>query len=197
MTRTATFAFALALAAALAACDAERTEAPGEPNAAAAAPANTAAPAAPATAPQAAPSVLLAADGVTFADGTAVRFGQKLGPVEAAMAPLGPAKASLSSDECPPGQFAYRDYANGLQLAFMDGELVGWWANEPARGLATKGGITLGSPRAALGNAPVSEESTGLNFALDASGDQAVYGVLDEKGEKVAALWAGMACIFH
>ena len=194
MTRTAPFA--LALAAAIAACDAERTEAPGEPNAAAAPPANTAAPAAPG-APQAAPAVLLAADGLTIADGTTVRFGQKLSQVEAAMVPLGPAKASLSSDECPPGQFAYRDYSNGLQLAFMDGELVGWWANAPARGLATKGGITLGSPRAALGTAPISEESTGENFAIDQSGDIAVYGVLDEKGDNVAALWAGMACIFH
>ena len=191
MTRAATIALLLA------ACRAEPRDPPAEPNAAV--PANAAAPTEPAApaAPQAAPAVLLAAEGLTLVDGTAVRFGQKLGPVEAAMAPLGPAKASLSSDECPPGQFTYRDYANGLQLAFMDGELVGWWANEPARGLATKGGVTLGSPRAALGNAPVSEESTGLNFALEASGDNAVYGVLDEKGEKVAALWAGMACIFH
>lgn len=195
MTRTAPLALALAFA--LVACRAE-PEPAADANAAAAT-ANVAAPAEPASpaAPAAAPAVLLAADGLTLADGTTVRFGQKLAAVEAAMAPLGAAKASLSSDECPPGQFAYRDYPSGLQLAFMDGELVGWWANAPARGLATKSGVTLGSPRAALGNAPISEESVGETFALDQSGDAAVYGVLDDKGEKVAALWAGMACIFH
>lgn len=195
MTRTAALALAPALALALAACRAEPE--PADSNAAApTAPAAPVEPGAPA-APAAAPAVLLAADGLTLANGSAVRFGQKLAAVEAAMAALGPAKASLSSEECPPGQFAYRDFSNGLQLAFMDGELVGWWANAPARGLATKGGITLGSPRAALGKAPISEESVGETFALDPAGDAAVYGVLDEKGEKVAALWAGMACIFH
>jgi hypothetical protein len=190
--RTATIMLALSLAA----CRAEPEQAANS-NAAANPAGAEAPPPAPAPAPTAAPAVLLGADGVTLPGGTRAVFGQKLAAVEAAMAPLGAAKSSLSSDECPPGQFAYRDYPNGLQLAFMDGELVGWWANAPARGLATKSGVTLGSPRAALGNAPVSEESTGLNFAVDPSGDNAVYGVLDEKGEKVATLWAGMACIFH
>lgn len=81
----------------------------------------------------------------------------------------------------------------GLQLAFQDGKLAGWSLSGTVPALRTKSGLTVGSPRRALGAIEIDEESSlGPEFEADGIG-----GVLDEEGEKIVALWAGYTCQFR
>lgn len=107
------------------------------------------------------------------------------------MASFGTPVASKSIAECPSGQLDYLTYVNGLQLAFQNGKLVGYWVKDKAPGVATPSGITVGSPRTALGNAPVDHASFGNLVTIDGT-----TAVLDDKEEKVTDLYAGLACIF-
>lgn len=184
--------FAAALA--LVAC----SPASEQPAANQAVPANAIAPATPAAPVETeAPKIVLRGDGLLVEEpgrGTPLAF-DRTTPAEAeqALAGLGSAKRSTSSSECPPGQLDYLDYPNGLQLAFQNGKLVGWWADEEARGVATADGIRPGSPRSAIGSAEVVEVSYGKVFTIDE-----VNGLLDEQtASRVDALWSGLACIFH
>lgn len=81
----------------------------------------------------------------------------------------------------------------GLQLGFQDGKLAGWSLSGTEPALRTKSGLTIGSPRSALGGLALDEEST-LGPEFDADG---VGGLLDENGTKVIALWAGLPCQFR
>lgn len=110
---------------------------------------------------------------------------------QAALAALGPPKKS-SNAECPAGPLDFMEWTNGLQLAFQNGRLAGWWASDKAHGIATAEGLRPGSLRTALGSAPIEDTSIGKLFTIDG-----VNGVLDEtSGNRVNALWAGAACIF-
>ena len=140
--------------------------------------------------------ILLRGDGLlveTEGHAAPLTFGNStVSEAEYALGPFGPAKASESSEECPTGKLDYRDYPNGLQLAFQEDKLVGWWAFEKATGVATAGGIKPGSPRSALGKTEVQQASFGNVFTV-----QDINGMLnDEKASKVTAMWAGAACIF-
>ena len=154
--------------------------------------------AANAAAPEPVPEdrIVLRGDGllVETAGGAApLTFGTStVSEAEYALGPFGPDKASESSEECPTGKLDYRDYPNGLQLAFQEDKLVGWWAFEKATDVATAGGIKPGSPRSAIGKTKVQQASFGNVFTVDE-----VNGLLDEGGAtKVGAMWAGAACIF-
>lgn len=107
------------------------------------------------------------------------------------MAHFGTPKASDAPDDCPAGKLAFLDYPNGLQLAFQDDTLVGYWVREGARGIATEHGVQPGSPRSALGDARIIEASFGSLADLDG-----VIAILDERQAKVTDLYAGAACIY-
>ena len=79
-----------------------------------------------------------------------------------------------------------------LQLGFQEGKLAGWSLSGNTPALQTAGGITIGTPRKALGKVEVDEQSSlGPEFAIDEVG-----GILGEDG-KVEALWAGYPCQFR
>lgn len=186
---------ACAAAALLAACSPPSERDAGNESAA-----TTMAPAGNVQAPPAADpaelSIVVRGDGLlveTPGHGQPLSFGETT-PVQAekALAALGPPRR-LSNDECPAGPLSFMDWDSGLQLTFQEGKLVGWWAEEKARGIATAAGLRPGSPRAAIGGAKVEETSVGKVFTIDE-----INGLLDEdQATRVTALWAGVACIFH
>lgn len=107
------------------------------------------------------------------------------------MAPFGTPKASVGPDDCPAGKLEFLDYPNGLQLAFQDDTLVGYWVREGAQGVATERGVHPGTPRSALGDASIIEASFGFLADLDG-----VIAILDERKSQVTDLYAGAACIY-
>jgi hypothetical protein len=124
--------------------------------------------------------------------GQPLQFGETT-PEQAsdALGALGPPVRS-SNSECPAGPLDFMEWRNGLQLAFQNGQLAGWWASDKARGIATANGLRPGSPRARVGAAPIENTSIGKLFTADG-----VNGLLDDRsGSSVTALWAGAACIF-
>ena len=177
----------------LAGCgDTERTESnasgealPNDPVAEAAPAANVGA------GPEAAEALvhMLAADGIE----PGLRFGMKQSEaLAAATAAFGPGGKIEHNDECGEGPMDFASFG-GLQLGFQDGKLAGWSLSEGKPALRTKSGLTIGSPRSALGDLEIDAEST-LGPEFDEKG---IGGILDEKGEKVIALWAGYPCQFR
>lgn len=139
--------------------------------------------------------ILLRGDGLsveTPGHGSPLRFGSTTPDVAAgALSALGEPKRS-SNSECPAGPLDFMDWDDGLQLAFQDGKLAGWWAKGGSPAIATAAGLRPGSPRSAIGSTPVEDVSIGKVFTVDS-----VNGILDEEtGTRVEALWAGLACIF-
>lgn len=188
----------LAATLAIAACSAPSEPERNDVNAATeAVPTNAVEPASPvATADAEQLTIILQGDGLLAEEpGHGARLGFDVttsSQAERALAALGSPKRSTSSSECPTGQLDYLDYPNGLQLAFQNGKLVGWWAAENAKGVATADGIRPGSSRQALGDAPVQDVSFGKLFTIEE-----VNGLLDERtATRVTTLWAGLACIF-
>ena len=140
-------------------------------------------------APAEARAYTLAANGIE----PGIAFGMKQADaVAAATAAFGPAGKTEHNDECGEGPMDFTSFG-GLQLAFQEGRLAGWSLSETTPALRTKSGLTIGSPRSALGKLEIDEESS-LGPEFDSSG---VGGILDEKGEKVLALWAGDTCQFR
>jgi hypothetical protein len=112
--------------------------------------------------------------------------------VAAAAAAFGAPTRRNHNDECGEGPMDFVDF-HGLSLGFQDGRLAGWSLSETEPALRTAGGLAIGAPRSALGGAEVDEEST-LGPEFEAEG---IGGLLDEKGKKIEALWAGLACQFR
>jgi hypothetical protein len=80
-----------------------------------------------------------------------------------------------------------------LQLGFQEGRLAGWSISGPQPALRTAGGLFVGAPRSALGDAEIDAESTlGPEFLVEEVG-----GLLDETGARIEALWAGAVCQFR
>jgi len=111
--------------------------------------------------------------------------------VERMMADFGKPERSDGPEDCPAGKLNFLEYPNHLKLAFQDGKLAGYWADESSLGVATEGGIKPGSPRTALGNAPTKEASFGKLVTVDGA-----VAMLDEKETKVTDVYAGAACIY-
>ena len=111
--------------------------------------------------------------------------------VEIAFAAFGKPQRTKGPDDCPAGPLHFLEYPNHLQLAFQDGKLAGYWADETSRGVATPGGIRPGSPRTALGNAPFQETSFGKLVTVDGA-----FAILDDRETKVTDVYAGAACIY-
>lgn len=183
---------------ALAACSPElavQPDATAEANAAASiAPANADAPA-NAEAPAAVgPDVTLEGESILVDTGHGVRLAfdrSTKAEVEAALVDLGAPKRSDVPADCPAGPLDFLTYPNGLELAFLDGKLAGYWVREGATGIATAGGLVPGSPRTALGNARTKETSFAKIVIVDG-----VVAVLDEKETRITDLYAGLACIY-
>ena len=144
---------------------------------------------APPPLPAAAPAYTLGAEGLE----PGIAFGMKQADaLAAAAAAFGAAGKPEHNDECGEGPMDLVGFG-ALQLAFQDGKLAGWALSEGKPVLHTKSGLTVGAPRAALGDIDIDEEGT-LGPEFDVGG---IGGVLDEKGEKVLALWAGYTCQFR
>ncbi len=181
------------LAAALAVAACGRNEAPkqdaggGQNRMEASMPAPKAAPPAPAPAP-ARPDTLTAKGIVP-----GLAFGMtRAEAVAAAQAAFGAPTATEHNDECGGGPLDLVSF-HDLQLSFDGGRLAGWSLSGATPALRTAGGLAIGAPRSVLGGAQVDEEgSLGPEFEIDGVG-----GILDEKGAKVEALWAGTVCQFR
>jgi hypothetical protein len=172
-----------ALALALAACGGGRDEAAS--NAADSEPAANAATEAPAPVP----TYTLGANGLE----PGLAFGMKQeDAIKAATAAFGPGGKIEHNDECGEGPMDFVSFG-GLSLGFQEGKLAGWSLYETEPALRTKNGLTVGAPRSALGDLEIDEESS-LGPEFDSGG---IGGTLDEKGEKVEALWAGLPCQFR
>lgn len=144
---------------------------------------------APTPAPAPEPRLVLAAGGIE----PGLTFGMtQADALAAATAAFGPGGKVEHNDECGEGPMDFVSFG-GLQLGFQEGKLAGWSLSEAKPALRTKGGLTIGSPRSALGGLELDEEST-LGPEFDAGG---VGGILDENGAKVIALWAGLPCQFR
>lgn len=148
------------------------------------------APASPAARPaEAAPAPTLSGNGL----GPGLAFGVKQAQAVAAAAKaFGAPTGKEHNGEC--GE-APRDFVSfhDLQLAFQDGRFVGWSLGGATPKLRSAGGLAIGAPRAVLGGAQVDEEgSLGPEFEVDGVG-----GILDAKGARVEALWAGAVCQFR
>ena len=132
---------------------------------------------------------MLAADGIE----PVLRFGMKQSEaLAAAAAAFGEGGKIEHNDECGEGPMDFVSF-DGLQLGFQEGKLAGWSLSGEKPALRTRSGLAIGSPRSALGSLEIDEEST-LGPEFDENG---VGGILDEKGEKVLALWAGYPCQFR
>ncbi|HEX8654266.1 MAG TPA: hypothetical protein VF693_03470 [Allosphingosinicella sp.] len=179
----------------IAACGREESAPPNKAAAAAPAanavaePASNAAAAANVPAPAATPSYVLAGRGLE----PGLAFGMtRERAVAAATAAFGPPTAREHNDECGEGPMDFVSFG-GLQLGFQEGRLAGWSLSQARPPLRTARGVGIGSPRSALGNAEIDEESSlGPEFAIDGVG-----GILDQSGARVEALWAGLPCQFR
>jgi hypothetical protein len=110
----------------------------------------------------------------------------------AATAAFGVPTASGHNGSCSQGPMDLVSF-HDLQLAFQEGRLAGWTLSGASPALRSASGLGIGAPRSALGGAEVDEEGT-LGPEFEVAG---VEGVLDQTGEKVAALWAGLTCQFR
>lgn len=144
----------------------------------------------PAPAPEAIAAVgtTLAADGLS----PGLTFGMgRDEAVKAAAARFGAPSREEHNDECGEGPMDFVHFAD-LQLGFQEGKFAGWSLSGATPVLKTAGGIGIGTPRSALGDRPVDEESSiGPEFDVDGVG-----GFLGEDGS-VMALWAGLPCQFR
>ena len=186
--------------------DADPSAGQASPNASAAAP-GSAVNLASAAAPEGATSAASAPLSYTLA-GTGLAPGLSFGMgqdevVKAASAALGAPTQREHNDECGEGPMDFVTF-QGLQLAFQDGRLAGWTLGATPPALRTAEGLTIGSPRAALGDAAVEPSTLGPEFEIDEESTlgpefevDGVGGILDGQGRAVEALWAGSTCQFR
>jgi hypothetical protein len=112
--------------------------------------------------------------------------------VAAATAVFGPPTATEHNEECGEGPMDFVNFG-GLSLGFQQGRFAGWSLSEGHPSLRTAGGLAIGAPRSALGDAEIDRDSTlGPEFSI---GD--VGGLLDPREREVIALWAGLPCQFR
>jgi hypothetical protein len=148
----------------------------------------------------AAPSIVLAPDGLQLTGGAAPRrlaFGEPQTRVLAdAGAVLGAPQNGGLQEECPAGPL-YQTTFSTVQLVFQDSAFVGWAARTPSPLRTAEGvgpGSTLGQIRAAYPAATVDQTSLGTEFA---AGD--LYGVFADSTASAPLdfMFAGINCIFR
>lgn len=130
----------------------------------------------------------LAGDGLS----PGLKFGMKQADAIAAAArAFGKPGPREHNDECGEGPMDFVRFKD-LQLGFQEGKLAGWSLGGKTPALKTAGGVAIGTPRSALNGVEIDEQSSlGPEFSIDDVG-----GILGE-GDKVEALWAGLACQFR
>jgi len=147
------------------------------------------------------PELVLAVDGLRVEE-TMVAFGSSgADAVVAVTGQLGAPSEEGEDNECPAGPATYARYGSGpgrFLLTMQDGAFVGWSIG-PESELRFEDGIGLGSTRdeveASLGPVEMIPDSTlGFEFHVGT-----VSGLLEEDAPtgKVAALWAGINCIYR
>jgi hypothetical protein len=111
--------------------------------------------------------------------------------VAAAAKAFGPPGKPEHNGDCGEGPMDFVGF-DDFQLGFQEGKLAGWTLSGKTPALRTAGGITIGTPRKALGKVAIDEQSSlGPEFSVADVG-----GVLGE-GDRVVSIWAGMACQFR
>ena len=174
----------LALPLALAACGETPTE--SEPIAASADPVEHA-------------KVLVDANGLGPAGAEPFRFGTARADVDAAIGDaLGIAAEKSRNAECGAGPMDFSQFGP-LQIAYMDGELRGWFLRE-GEGVATSDGVQPGTTT--FDGLELEKRVRELDTTLEGEFEYttADYGTITgfaEDGETVTALQAGISCFFR
>lgn len=123
-----------------------------------------------------------------------VPFGSNRAAAETTLAiVLGEVLARGENEDCPAGPIQTTEY-EGLTLNFQDGELTGWFAEDPylppetRLSLLSAGGIDL-----------VEDSTLGEEFFIGAPEGPVIHGLFDGPGDeaRVLHLWAGTNCLFR
>ena len=148
------------------------------------------------SAPDVARGLFVDAEGLRPA-GTTLRidFGREQAGVIASVTNiLGTAPASQSTNaECGAGPVTAVRWAEGITLNFQEEAFHGWVTDNAAFRSPT--GVTVGQSRedaAAAGASGFSQTSLGTEFSAGR-----IYGIMDESGETVDLLFAGVTCFFR
>ncbi|MEJ6394050.1 hypothetical protein V8J82_12330 [Gymnodinialimonas sp. 2305UL16-5] len=97
-------------------------------------------------------------------------------------------------EECGAGPMVSADIPGQITLMFQEDRLVGWMLNRGAA-LITDTGLSIGmSTDTLVATGPVEffESGLGTEFSRDGT-----YGVLNETGDRIEAIWSGTNCIFR
>jgi len=132
-----------------------------------------------------------------------VAFGAPRGQVEQAVQrATGGTPRRSTGEECPAGPTEFTSFGE-LQLAFQDDRWIGW-ALGGAFPATTMDGIGIGTPRARVERTReltmVSDSTLGDEFVLgSADQEAAIGGIFGGPGpeDRIAYLWAGVACNFR
>lgn len=110
------------------------------------------------------------------------------------VAVFGPDVTVSFPQECGAGPLVIASFPNQIDLIFQDDRLAGWFLIDDAT-IQTWTGLQVGSARDALETAGlVSFFESGIGTEFSA-GD--LFGLMDEDGSGVAAIWSGTTCIFR
>ena len=143
--------------------------------------------------------VLVDANGLGPAGAVPFRFGAARADVDAAIGDaLGIAVAKSRNEECGAGPMDFSQFGP-LQIAYMDGELRGWFLREGEE-VATSDGVQPGTTTFA--GLKLEKQVRELDTTLEGEFEYttADYGTITgfaEDGERVTALQAGISCFFR
>ncbi len=143
--------------------------------------------------------VFVDANGLGPADAEPFRFGAARTDVDAAIGEaLGIAPGKSRNEECGAGPMDFSQFGP-LQIAYMDGELRGWFLRE-GEGVATSDGIQPGTTK--FEGLKLEKQVRKLDTTLEGEFEYttADFGTITgfaEDGETVTALQAGISCFFR
>ncbi|ANY20888.1 hypothetical protein A6F68_02389 [Tsuneonella dongtanensis] len=198
-------ALAVGLAAALAACGRTEPEPVTVETPSSSGTATAEATTAPAEKPRPGTAILDAegvALGRTAATATRFAFGTRRQDVDgAAAAALGSAGEQSANGECGAGPMEFTDIG-GLKLNYLDGKLVGWFAEADPKAVTSDGirpGIRFRDLQATRSASLIEGSTLDGEFEYLAADGQTIYGFVSGTGPeaKVQALYAGVNCFFR
>ncbi|KWV96228.1 hypothetical protein [Erythrobacter sp. AP23] len=143
--------------------------------------------------------VLVDANGLGPAGAAPFRFGAARADVDAAISEaLAIAPGQSRNEECGAGPMDFSQFGP-LQIAYMDGELRGWFLRE-GEGVATSDGVQPGTTT--FEGLKLEKRVRELDTTLEGEFEYttADYGTITgfaEDGESVTALQAGISCFFR